>query len=146
MKHPSPSFRVASPVAKSHALWPKTLILASGLTLLLFPAGVFASDQDPKPSTTQLEMSTPLEREISGDAVHSYSVTLAAGKLAEIIVEQRGVDVAIRIYDLQSKIIQQYDLESRRQGREHAVFVADAAGTYEVRVSPVYRKDPPGHY
>jgi CHAT domain-containing protein/Tfp pilus assembly protein PilF len=119
---------------------------ALAATVLFAASGLRAQAKQESSTSTELQLGAPVEREVSGDAEHSYSVTLATGQLAEVVVEQRGIDIVLRVFDVQKKLLQQYDLESRLQGREHAVFVAEAAGTYEFRVSPVYRKWPPGRY
>src|SRR5262244_1981050 len=45
----------------------------------------------------QLEPGKPIERELVGGESHSYQLALDAGQYVKLVVDQRGIDVAVRL-------------------------------------------------
>jgi CHAT domain-containing protein/Tfp pilus assembly protein PilF len=80
-----------------------------------------------------------MEQKIAGGQSHSYQVTVDAGQFVRVSLEQRGIDVSIRVQEPGSKDIVSFDTELRPRGRETAEFVAQAAGTYTIAVAGKYR-------
>src|SRR6516162_8398883 len=60
------------------------------------PANQATPAQD-QSAITQLEPGTPIERTLTGADVHRYQLTLQKGQCAVIQVEQRGINVAVRL-------------------------------------------------
>jgi hypothetical protein len=46
----------------------------------------------------KLEQGNPIERELSGGQSHSYQMTLAAGQYVKLVVDQRGIDVVVKLF------------------------------------------------
>src|SRR5215472_10829290 len=65
-----------------------------------------------------LELGKPLEREIVGGEKHSYQIALARGQYASVLVEQRGVDVIVKSFGIDSKLLAEFDSENRPNGLE----------------------------
>ncbi|MBA3806434.1 MAG: tetratricopeptide repeat protein, partial [Acidobacteria bacterium] len=86
--------------------------------------------------TTPLELGKPVERELSGGQKHIYQLALTEGQYANLTIEQRGIDVSVRLSGADGKLIAEFDSESRNQGPENIEFVAAAAGTYKLEVTP----------
>src|SRR5262249_28472981 len=95
---------------------------------------------------TLLEPGKPLQREIAGGQKHSYQIALGQGEHASVIVEQRGVDVTIKSYGRDGKLIAEQDGENRPIGVERAELVARATGSYRFDVEPKYPMLPGGRY
>lgn len=95
---------------------------------------------------TTLEPDKPIERELSGSQKHAYRLTLSLGQYANFIVEQRGIDVVVRLFGPDGKLIVELDAESRTQGQESLEVVADAAGAYKVEIGTKYKLLPAGRY
>ena len=93
-----------------------------------------------------LEPGKPVEGQIRGAATHSYRVALAQGQYANIVVEQRGVDVVVRVLDPSGRAIADVDSESRLEGEEHVPLVADSAAIYQLEIKPVYHRIADGTY
>ena len=93
-----------------------------------------------------LERGKPVERRLSGGESHTYQITLHGGEGAALTLEQRGIDVSIRVSDATGTTIADFDDESRRQGRERAGIVPQEDATYQVTVSARYPRDPEGSY
>src|SRR5215475_6072183 len=72
------------------------------------------------PAITTLEPGKPIERELSGSQTHSYQVTVADGQHVSVIVEQRGIDVIVKCFGPDGKLIADIDLENRLNGEERA--------------------------
>ena len=87
-----------------------------------------------------------IERQIAGGESHDYRLALAPGEYAGIVVEQRGIDVVVQLLDANGRVAAEFDSESRKQGRELAGLVADAATDYQVRVAPKYPKEAAASY
>jgi CHAT domain-containing protein/Tfp pilus assembly protein PilF len=108
--------------------------------LLAIPLGAI---DDP---VSRLELGTAVERALSGGESHPYSIALRAGECAVLTLDQRGVDVVIRVVDATGTAVAEFNSESRRDGQEHAEFVAEEAASYQVAVSARYPRDPAGSY
>jgi CHAT domain-containing protein/Tfp pilus assembly protein PilF len=113
--------------------------VAAALTLMARPGAV---DQ----GTFGLQVRQPIERRLSGGESHTYRIALQGGECAVLTVDQRGIDVSIRVSDEADATIATFDLESRPLGQEHALFVADRAATYQATVSARYPRAAAGSY
>jgi CHAT domain-containing protein/tetratricopeptide (TPR) repeat protein len=98
--------------------------------------------QDVRP----LEQGIAVERAISGGDTHAYQLRLDAGQFAHIVVEQRGIDVAIRVYGSDAQQTAEVDGPSGMQGPEAVYLVAETTGTYRVEVRALEEKAPRGSY
>jgi erythromycin esterase len=113
----------------------------SGAILL---AGVFAvvalAQQPPSPTTAvvaqQLEQGKPIERELKSKETHAYKVTLAAGQFLSAAVNQRGIDVVVRIFAPDEKLLAEIDSPNGVEGDEPIALEAKNAGTYRLEVLP----------
>ena len=75
-----------------------------------------------------LEQGKPIERELAAGESHSYQITLAERDFLSVTVEQRGIDVAVKVVGPDGKQIAEIDFEPRKQGEERVSQVAEAAG------------------
>jgi CHAT domain-containing protein len=99
-----------------------------------------------KPEIVVLERGKAIERALTGAQVHSYSVALGPGQYAEVVVEQRGVDLGVRVLDAPGHILAYVNSEIRTQGRERIPLVADSAITYQLDIKAEYPRIAGGHY
>jgi CHAT domain-containing protein/Tfp pilus assembly protein PilF len=95
---------------------------------------------------TPLELGKPIERELAGGQSHSYQITLAAGQYLNVLVEQRGIDVVVRLQGPDGKLIFEFDSEIRKQGQEPVSQVAEIAGDYRLNVVAKEKNAPTGRY
>lgn len=106
------------------------------LSLLLFAvlessaAPITQSEATPVP----LELSKPIERTITGGEAHSYTVTLAAGQYAQIVVDQRGANVVVTVNGSDGASLFEVDTPHTNHGPERVAMLADSATTYRVEV------------
>jgi CHAT domain-containing protein/Tfp pilus assembly protein PilF len=88
----------------------------------------------------------PIERELVGGQSHSYLVTLTEGQYVNLVIEQRGIDVTVKLFGPDGKPITEFDSESRIRGEESVSLVAEAAGGYRLSVQPKLMNPAAGRY
>lgn len=93
-----------------------------------------------------LGLDKPVERELSGGQRHTYKIALTELQYANLVVEQRGVDVVVRVFDTGKKLIFEFDYEIRNKGTENPQLVALTAGDYSVEVEAKFKHAPVGLY
>ena len=113
----------------------KTFFIAA----LIFAAVTFAAAQ-------KLEAGKAFEREIGGAEKHRYNVQLKKGEAYNVVVEQRGADVVLRVYAPDGSLAADIDTPNGTKGDEPLTFVALADGNYLVEISPLEADAPRGKY
>ena len=93
-----------------------------------------------------LELGKPIERELAGGQSHSYQITLAAGQYLHAVVDQRGIDVVVRVFGPDGKQILEVDSPNGTQGPEPVFLVAEVAGIYKLEVQSLEKNAKPGRY
>src|SRR5215510_3876980 len=97
------------------------------------PAQAPASERGAAPSAQEsdsLEPGKPIERELSGGQSHFYKITLISGQYSHIVVEQRGIDVAVALFTPDGKKIIEVDSDETTVGAEAISLIAGTAGSY----------------
>ncbi|HKP14299.1 MAG TPA: tetratricopeptide repeat protein [Blastocatellia bacterium] len=120
------------------------IALLSSHTLISARASLTAPAQNP-PEVRQLEAGKPIERELQGGQSHVYQIQLAAGQYLGVLVEQRGIDVAITVSGPDGKPLAEVDGPNGALGPERVGVMADAAGGYRLDVHSA-EDAPPGRY
>ena len=131
---------------------PNLLSLILVLSLFTLPPSVYTqSNASPGPAAAQsvsvqnLELARPIEREISGGEVHPYNLILTADQYVRFDVDQRGIDLAVWIFDPKGKKISEQD--AFRVGEQEQVgILAEISGAYRVEVHTSFPKGPSGRY
>ena len=77
----------------------------------------------------------PTEARIGPGEAHTYGLDLEAGVFIEFAVEQKGVDVSLRLFDPGGDLLIETDLPIADLGRETLLAVADRSGSYEIEVT-----------
>jgi CHAT domain-containing protein len=93
-----------------------------------------------------LEFDKPIEREIQGGEKHFYKLALGEKQFARVVVEQRGIDVVVRLLAADGKVLVEYDSDPRRRGEEIVEFASAAAADYRLAVEPRQKNAPSGRY
>jgi CHAT domain-containing protein/Flp pilus assembly protein TadD len=120
----------------------KSLIILSFLFLFL----PFAFAQTPTETPTVLELNKPIQREIKGGNTHSYQIALSQGQFAEIELEQLGVDIVLRTFEIDGKAGDWFDKSIVNDGFEKASVLAETAGNYRLDVEVKLKSAPSGSY
>lgn len=98
------------------------------------------------PEITLLELNKPIDREILATQKHNYQISLTEGQYLNVIIEQRGIDVFIRLFGEGRKLLAEFDSEIRKQGTEKVEFTASVAGNFQLEIEPKVKKSPNGNY
>src|SRR5262249_6618391 len=106
------------------------------------PSSLSAQSQD----STVLKIGGSVERDLSGGEKHGYQITLAQGQFARVLAEQRGIDLVLRCFGIDGKLVAETDVESRLNGEEKLELVADVQGVYKLEVESRYKVFPAGRY
>jgi hypothetical protein len=110
-------------------------LMSNLLWVVATPAQASASERGAAPSaqgSISLEPGKPVERELSGGQSHSYKITATSGQYLKIVVEQRGIDVAVALFTPDGKKIGEVDNERATVGTETVLAIAEAAGAYRI--------------
>ena len=99
-----------------------------------------------KQAIVALEVGKPIEREIAGGQKHVCQIALAENQYAKLIVEQRGIDVVVRLLDADGKVAAQYDSEPRLKGEETVEIAVKSAGNYQITIEPRQKNAANGRY
>lgn len=103
---------------------------------------VIKMEQDVHP----LELGKPIERELKGGEVHSYTIVLAAGQYVHLVVDQRGIDVVVTLFGPDGKQIIDVDSPNGTQGPEPVSVVSESSGTYRLDVRSLEKNAVAGRY
>jgi len=95
---------------------------------------------------TKLEPQKTVYRDISGGQIDTFQIDLTAGQFAKLTIEQRGVDVFIRLLGADGSIPIEVDADPRNEGEEKFEFVGSESGAYKITVAPRLKAAAPGRY
>ncbi len=87
-----------------------------------------------------------VSKEIGKGRKHNYQINVAAGSFLKVVVEQRGVDVALRLFGPDGKQIEEVDSPNGTEGPESFAVVTDRAGVYRIEVQSLDEQAPAGKY
>lgn len=83
-----------------------------------------------------LEPESPLAGEIVGGKSRKYLINLKAEQFARIVVEQRGIDIVLRVSAPDGTLYARVNDLDDTTGSEQIVVLAEAAGAYQLEVQP----------
>lgn len=114
------------------------------LILVCASIGVVAAQKSSAPT---LQLGTPLERTLSAGQSHTFQVVAEENSLVQITIEQRGIDVVVRVHHPLGKKPAEYDSPTGTDGTEDVSFVTASKSPYLIEVTPLGREPvPAGKY
>ncbi|HEY0427185.1 MAG TPA: erythromycin esterase family protein, partial [Pyrinomonadaceae bacterium] len=93
-----------------------------------------------------LQNGLPIERELKAEETHAYTIALEKGQFLGAAVNQRGIDVVVRIFAPDASKIAEIDSPNGTQGDEPIELEAKTAGTYRIEVVSLEKEAVAGHY
>jgi CHAT domain-containing protein/Flp pilus assembly protein TadD len=96
--------------------------------------------------SNSLEPGKPIERELSGGQSHSYKITMISGQYLQVVVAQRGIDVAVALFTPDGKKIGEVDSDQTTVGLETISAVTEASGAYRIEVRSAKKTAQTGLY
>src|SRR5262245_58108389 len=128
------------------------LIPATGLTLAGKSAfatridageiGVAQAGQDER----ELVSTMPIERELSGGETHAYRIALISGQFLHVVVDQRGIDVVVLLFDPEGKKLEEVDSPNGTVAPEPISLIAQASGNYRLEIRSWQKSVKAGRY
>lgn len=109
--------------------------------VFVFACGVPVAQQSaPSPAPVeaqQLEQPRPIERTLGAKETHAYSIALDVGQFLDAAVNQRGVDVIVRVFGPDGKLVAEIDSPNGAQGDEPIALEAKSGGKYRIEITPL---------
>ena len=101
------------------------------------PAAQQATQSPAQVDAQQLEQQKPTERTLAAKETHAYTIALEAGQFLNAAVNQRGVDVVVRVFGPDGKLVAEIDSPNGSQGDEPIALEAKSGGKYRIEVTPL---------
>ena len=122
-----------------------TVLVAATLS---FAPRIRGGQEPSEPSRTAatLEPGKAIERAMAGGEAHDYKVPLKAGQFLHVVVDQRGIDVVVRLLGPGGKRIAEVDSPNGDRGPEPVQAVAAASGDYRLEIRPLEKAAQRGGY
>jgi hypothetical protein len=97
---------------------------------------------------TTLQPGITIENELSSGQSHRFTINLEESQFVQLVVNQRGIDVIVRVSSPEGKTLGEFDSPNGNEGPENVSFVSVGAGSYNIDVSPLGRVEnpAPGRY
>src|SRR5258708_7384325 len=122
------------------------LTISYCIVIFFVVADTFAQTSTPRAEITKLENGKAVERPLAGGQAESFRLELTANQYANIDVEQRGIDVVVRLVDADGKPIIEFDDDPRTTGTESAEIAVREDATITLTVEPRQKAAPPGRF
>jgi len=110
--------------------------------LILFPFLVCSSFivANAQGSAT-LQPGVPIERTLGPGQVHEFTINAKANSLVQLVVEQKGIDVVVKISSPDGKALTECDTPNGADGNEQISFIAKESGKYSVSINALNKDD-----
>lgn len=115
-------------------------------TLLLATPSSMSAQTIPDAQLPILTPNQPVERDLAGNQSHSYQLTLSEGTFVFVAVEQRGIDVVVRMFDPSGTIVSEVDSPNGISGQEPLKMITAATATYRIEISSLEANASAGKY
>ena len=93
-----------------------------------------------------IEPDKPIGRTLRADETHQYTASLGKGQYLDATINQRGIDVIVRVFGPDGTKVAEIDTPNGDQGDEPVAFEAKTAGDYRIEVSSLEKDVQPGYY
>jgi CHAT domain-containing protein/Tfp pilus assembly protein PilF len=134
---------------QSALYYPLSLFLS--LMLLFAPVSIVRAIEPSPPTQTDkdirvLEPGKPIEQMLKSSESHSYHINLMAGQFSHIVVEQKGIDVVVVLFDPNGKQLFEVDSPNGIEGPEPLQMIVETTGNYLLEVRSLEKGKAPGRY
>ncbi|HEX8177797.1 MAG TPA: CHAT domain-containing tetratricopeptide repeat protein [Pyrinomonadaceae bacterium] len=113
------------------------------LAMMLFVTWAFG--QTPSHIQELLPNQT-FEREVTGAETHRYKFDFRADEFFQVRIEQKGVDVTLKLLDANGNVLAMMDSPNGKEGFEILTFVAEKSGSFILEVANSDAKVKKGSY
>ncbi len=119
------------------------VLIIAGLMLSLCTS-TMANQNQTQPR--ELVKGEAVERDLSGGGVEVYQLAAVAGQFLHLVVEQKGIDVVVRLLDITGKQVIKVDGPNGAQGSETMYVVIPETASYHVEVRSLEKNAAAGKY
>jgi hypothetical protein len=112
----------------------------------LLPAAAQTTQDRESEAEDSLKLGQSIDKEIKSSKTHKYYVTLQSGQYLHVVVEQKGVDVVVRLFSPDGKQLANSDSPNGARGPEPVSVVAEASGNYRLEIQPLQNSNVSGRY
>lgn len=112
------------------------------LCMALFATVVPAIAQPSTPEATELRTGKPIERSLNRNEAHRYKARLKRGEMLFLVVDQRGIDIEVRVKSPSGQTLKTVDSPNGTQGPEPVFLIAPDDGEYMFEVAPLDEGQP----
>jgi CHAT domain-containing protein/Tfp pilus assembly protein PilF len=119
------------------------LLLVIAAHLVVSAAAQTTVEQAPP---QRLELNKPDEQQLKGGEGRDYSIQVKANQQLDILVDQRGIDLVVELYDPDGKKLAEVDSPNGKQGPEELSILTEKAGAYQLKVRSLEPTAPAGGY
>jgi hypothetical protein len=95
---------------------------------------IFTSAQG---QTVSLQPGVLVERTLARGQSQSFNVSLEQDQYLQLVVDQRGIDVVVRVVSPAGKMLGEFDSPNGTEGPENVSLISATAGVYRIDVSPL---------
>jgi len=89
------------------------------------------------PGEQSLRPGTSIECELGPNQTQSFTVSVAENQFVQLVVNQHGIDVVVRVTSPDGKSLGEFDSPNGDSGPENVSFVGVAPGAYHITVTPL---------
>jgi CHAT domain-containing protein/Tfp pilus assembly protein PilF len=112
----------------------RVILITLSLTLWPAASAVFGQTEQPN-EVRELPPGQTLEREMTGAETHRYKFDLQANEFFQVRVEQKGIDVLLKLLGANGQVVARMGSPSERQGPETLSFVMEKSGSFVLELS-----------
>jgi CHAT domain-containing protein/Tfp pilus assembly protein PilF len=122
------------------------MIVNRRFLLALLPFIFLTTETQSQADFTLLEAGKLIVREMNSGEEHNYRIALTQNQYTSIIVEQRGIDVAIQLLGPDGGVVLTQNEEYRNEGQEKLEIVAETDQNYQFKIKSASNSAPSGEY
>src|SRR6185436_1722233 len=89
----------------------------------------------------QLEPGKYFERKLEGGKAHFYEIRLDGEQFLRVVVDQRGIDIALKLFGPDGGQLSSVDDRRGERGQEVASVIASTPGIYRIEVRSIRKTD-----
>jgi CHAT domain-containing protein/Tfp pilus assembly protein PilF len=93
----------------------------------------------------QLELGKPIQRE-TGSEDHLYRINVKSGQFLQAVVDQRGIQIVVEVFDPAGKKLVELDSPNDAWGPERVTLIATVTGSYRLALRAKEKDIPGGRY
>ncbi len=106
--------------------------------LIMILTGLWPNDgANAQGQTLSLQPGVPIERTLARGQSQSFSISLDQDQYLQLVVEQRGIDVVVRVFSPGGKMMGEFDSPNGTEGPENVSLISATAGLYRIEVAPL---------